>query len=141
MDVLRSYGIKPDESPEQAPEHDADVPGAIGTGIMADVARHLEAAFRNHDLELFASLLHPSVRWAPCGTRDEVLDRYRQLIEAGTSATVHSVKVEGDSVVLGITATWGSEGARPGPPERVYQVFTVAGAEIVEIRATDTITW
>jgi ankyrin repeat protein len=134
MDVLRSYGITPDESPERERDDEADVPGPIGTGVMADIARHLETACRDLDLELFASLLHPQVHWATCGTRDEVLDWYRRLVAAGTTATVHSVEVDGDSVVLGITAAWGAEGTRPGPPERVYQVFTVAGAEIVQIR-------
>ena len=46
---------------------------------------------------------------------------------------MHSVEVDGDAVVLGITVAWGAEGARPAPPERLYQVFTVAGAEIVQI--------
>jgi ankyrin repeat protein len=145
MDVLRSYGITSDASPEQErgeqerdeQEHDgeADVPGLIGTGVMADIARHLKAACRDLDLELFASLLHPQVRWVTCGTRDEVLDWYRQLVAAGTTATVHSVEVDGDSVILAMTMAWGADGARPGPQERVYQVFTVAGAEIVQIRS------
>jgi hypothetical protein len=74
------------------------------------------------------------VRWATCGTRKEVLDWYRQVLTAGTTATVHSVEVDGDSVILGITMAGEATGARPGPPERVYQVYTVAAAEIVQIR-------
>ncbi|HUN33486.1 MAG TPA: hypothetical protein VMU95_15865 [Trebonia sp.] len=51
------------------------------------------------------------------------------------TATVDSAEVEDDSVILGITVTaTGAEGARPGPPERVYQSLAVAGAEITEIR-------
>jgi hypothetical protein len=139
MDVLRGYGIAPDESlPDESPgpEHadEADAPGPIGTGVMAEIARHLETACRDLDLDLFASLLHPQVHWAMCGTRDEVLDWYRGLIAAGTTATVHGVEVDGDSVMLAVTMTGAAEGARPGPPELVYQVFTVAGAEIVQVR-------
>jgi hypothetical protein len=134
MDILRSYGITPDEPPEHECDDEAHAPGPIGTGVMADIARHLETACRDLDLELFASLLHPQVHWATCGTRDEVLDWYRRIVATGIMATVHSVEVDGDSVILGITAAWGAEGARPGPPERIYQVFTVAGAEIVRIR-------
>jgi len=134
MDVLRGYGITPDESPEREREDEDDVPGPIGTGVMADIARHLETACGDLDLELFASLLHPRVHWAQCSTRDEVLDWYRRLVAAGTTATVHSVELDGDSVVLGIDVASAAEGARPGPPERVYQVFTVADAEIVQIR-------
>lgn len=134
MDVLRHYGITPDRPPEQARDDESEVPASLGTGVMAEIARHLETACRDLDLELLASLLHPQVRWAQCGSSDEVLDWYRRLVDAGTTATVHSVEVDGDSVVLGITVQRAAEGARPGPPERVYQVFTVAGADIVQIR-------
>jgi hypothetical protein len=134
MDLLRSYGITPDEPPEHERDDEAHAPGPIGTGVMADIAQHLETACRDLDLELLGSLLHPQVHWATCGTRDEVLDWYRRLVAAGTTATVHSVEVDGDSVILEITAAWAAEGARPGPPERVYQVFTVVSAEIVQIR-------
>jgi len=133
MGLLRSYGITPGESPEQERDDEAEVPGSIGTGVMADIARHIETACRDLDLELLASLLHPQVRWATCNTSDEVLDWYRRLLAAGTRPAVHSVEVDGDAVVLGITVAWGAEGARPAPPERLYQVFTVAGAEIVQI--------
>jgi ankyrin repeat protein len=133
-DLLRSYGISPDEPPGQERDDEEDAPGAIGTGVMADIARHVETACRDLDVDLFASLLHPQVRWATCGTREEVLDWYRQVVADVTTATVHSVEVDGDSVILGVTMTWAAEGMPPGPPERVYQVFTVAGAEIVQIR-------
>jgi ankyrin repeat protein len=134
IDVLRGYGITPDdESPEQVRDDDAEVP-PLGTGVMADIARQLETACRDLDLDLLAPLLHPQVRWATCGSREEVLDWYRQVLTAGTTASVHSVEVDGDSVILGITMAREATGARPGPAERVYQVYTVAGAEIVQIR-------
>jgi ankyrin repeat protein len=134
MDLLRSYGITPDEPPEAERDEEAEAPGSTGTGLMAEIARHLEAACRDLDLELFASLLHPQVHWAQCGNRDEVLGWYRRLLAAGTRPAIHSVEVDGDAVVLGVTMAWPAEGARPAPPERIYQVFTVAGTEIVQIR-------
>jgi ankyrin repeat protein len=133
MDLLRSYGITPDESPEAEADDETETPGSTGTGVMADIARHLETACRDLDLELFASLLHPQVHWAQCSNSDEVLDWYRQLLAAGTRPAIHSVEVDGDAVVLGVTMAWPAEGARPAPPERIYQVFTVAGTEIVHI--------
>lgn len=133
MDILRGYGIAPDDLPEQEPDDETEVPGSTGTGVLADIARHLETAFRELDLELFTSLLHPQVRWAQCGTSDEVADWYRRLLTAGTRPVIHSVQVDGDAVILGITVTWGAEGARPAPPERLYQAFTVAGGQIVQI--------
>jgi ankyrin repeat protein len=133
MDLLRSYGITPDGSPEAEGDEETEMPGATGTGVMADIARHLETACRDLDLELFASLLHPQVHWAQCSNSDEVLDWYRRLLTAGTRPAIHSVEVDGDAVVLGVTMTWSAEGTRPAPPERIYQVFTVAGTEIIQI--------
>ena len=49
-------------------------------------------------------------------------------------ATVNSVEVDRDAVVLGLTLTRKAEGARPAPPQQLYQVFTVDDAQIVDIR-------
>jgi len=102
---------------------------------MADVAQHLEAAYRSLDLELLGSLLHPEVRWSGlCNTSAQVLDWYRQGLAGGTRPTVESVEVDRDAVVLGITLSRPAEGARPAPAERLYQVFTVDNGEVIEIR-------
>jgi hypothetical protein len=63
-----------------------------------------------------------------------VLDWYRALLVEGVVATVRSVEVDRDAVVLGLAVTGRAVGARPAPPQRVYQAFTVDGAQIVEIR-------
>ena len=50
-----------------------ELPLSLGTGVMADIARHLEAAYRSLDLELLGSLLHPDVRWSgECSTSAEL---------------------------------------------------------------------
>ncbi len=49
-------------------------------------------------------------------------------------ATVHSVEVDRDAVVLGLAVSRRAEGARPAPPQQLYQVFTVDDAHIVDIR-------
>src|SRR5215472_11361940 len=135
MDLLRRYGIGPGDSAEQQPEDRAEVPGSIGTGVMADMARHLEAAYRDRDLDLLASLLHPQVNWTGvCRNSQQVLDWYRGLLADGTMATVQSVEVDRDAVVLGLSVALQAEGARPAPPQQLCQVFTVDGAQIVDIR-------
>lgn len=135
IDLLRRYGITPDEPTEQQPNDLIDVPGSIGAGVMADIARHLEAAYRDVDLDLFGSLLHPEVKWAQlCQNSAQVLDWYRGLLAAGTTTTVESVEVDGNAVVLGLVVALPAEGARPAPPQHVYQVFTVEDAQIVDIR-------
>jgi hypothetical protein len=50
-------------------------------------------------------------------------------------ATVHSVEVDRDAVVLGLGVSREAEGARPAPPQQLYQVFTVDGTLITGIRA------
>jgi hypothetical protein len=135
IDLLLSYGISPDDEPEPRLEDTDDPRPSFGTGVMADIARHLEAAYRSLDLELLGSLLHPDVRWSgECSTSAEVLDWYRRLLADGTRATVESVEVDRDAVLMGISVAGPAEGARPAPAERVFQVFTIDHDEIVEIR-------
>jgi ankyrin repeat protein len=134
-EVLRGYGITPDGKPEPVPDDGGRPSLSVGTGVVADIARHLEAAYADRDLELLASLLHPEVRWTgDCTSRDQVLDWYRALIADGTVAAVESVEVHGDAVLLGVRVSRPAEGARPAPAQHLYQLFTVAGTEIVEIR-------
>jgi ankyrin repeat protein len=133
--LLHSYGIAPDEEGEAEGDDGADVPRSIGTGVMADLARHLESAYRTLDLEVLGSLLHPRVRWSGlCDTSDQVLDWYRSLMAGGTQASVESVEVDRDAVLLGLALSRPAEGARPAPPDRLYQIFTVDDAQIVEIQ-------
>ena len=133
--LLRRYGITPDERPGQQPDDQAEVPDALGTGVTADIARHLEAAYRDRDLDLLGSLLHPQVHWTgECSNRAQVIDWYRALQADGTVASVRSVEVDRDAVVLGLTVARQAEGARPAAPQKLYQVFTVDEGQIVDIR-------
>ncbi|MBO0825517.1 MAG: ankyrin repeat domain-containing protein, partial [Actinobacteria bacterium] len=133
--LLRRYGITPDEPADQQPDDQTEAPGSAGTGVMGEIARQLEAAQRDEDLDLLGSLLHPQVRWTGlCRSSDQVLDWYRGLIADGTVATVNSVEVDRDAVVLGLAVARKAEGARPAPPQQVFQVFTVEDAQIIDIR-------
>lgn len=133
-DLLRGYGVTPDDEPEPGPDdHDGPAP-SLGAGVMADVARHLEAAYRTPDLELLRSVLHPQVHWTGvCTNSDQVIDWYRSLLADGIPSTVESVEVDGDAVVLGLSVARQAEGARPAPPERLYQVFTVDNAQVIDM--------
>ena len=149
--LLLRFGVTPgqtaaqqpgdqDEAPEEDQDGDAQQapglePGPGGTGIMAEIARHLETACRDLDLDLLGSLLHPEVRWTGlCQDRAQVLDWYRRLIAEGTVAAVRSVEIDRDAVLLGLTVSRHAEGARPAPPQQLYQVFTIDADRIVEIR-------
>jgi ankyrin repeat protein/predicted Fe-Mo cluster-binding NifX family protein len=134
--LLRVYGITPDEPAEQErPVDETVVPGSIGTGVMADIARHLEAAYRDEDLDLLGSLLHPDVTWTGlCHNKAQVIEWYRGFQAEGTVATVNSVEVDRDAVVLGLSVSRRAEGARPAPPQQLYQVATIEAGEIVDLR-------
>ncbi len=132
--LLRCYGIVEDDEPEREPDDGHRPALPLGTGVMADVARHLEAAYSGLDLELLGSLLHPQVHWTGvCSNSEEVLDWYRSLLADGIRATVESVEVDGDAVVLGLSLVGRAEGARPAPPELLYQVLTVDNAQVIDI--------
>ncbi|MGH3302397.1 MAG: ankyrin repeat domain-containing protein, partial [Streptosporangiaceae bacterium] len=135
MDLVERYGITPDEPADHQPDDQAAVPGSVGTGVMAGIARHLETAFRDKDLSLLGTLLHPQVHWTGlCTSSDHVLDWYRALAAAGTEADVRSVEVDRDAVVLGLAVGGRAEGARPAPRQQLYQVFTVEDSQITGIR-------
>jgi ankyrin repeat protein len=134
-EVLHEYGITPDEPAEM--EHrgeETEVPGSIGAGVMADIARHLEAAYEDEDLDLLGSLIHADVTWSGCSNRAQVLDWYRGFQAEGTVVLVNSVEVDRDAVVLGLNVSRRADGARSAAPQLLYQAFTVDGSEIVDIR-------
>ena len=133
--LLRDYGVAPDELAGQQNPDEVDVLLSIGAGVEADVARHLETAYRDQDLELLGSLLHPDVTWTGlCHNKAQVIDWYRGFQAEGTIATVNSVEVDRDAVVLGLSVSRRAEGARPAPPQQLYQVATIDGGEIVDLR-------
>ena len=133
IDLLRGYGITPDDEPELQLDDETEVPGAVGAGVVADIARHLEAAYRDLDLELLGSLLHPQVHWTGvCTNRGEVLDWYRNLLTDGIRSTVESVEVDGEQS-CSVSAWPARPRARPAPPELLYQVFTVGNAQVIDI--------
>jgi ankyrin repeat protein len=136
MELVKLYAITPDELPEQPSDEPSERLVSTGTGVMADVAQHLEAAYRDLDLDLLGSVLHPEVRWTGlCHNRDEVLHWYRGLVADGTVATVESVEVDRDAVLLHLSVARPAEGARVAPPQQLWQVFTVDDAQVVQIRA------
>ena len=54
-------------------------------------------------LELLVSLLHPEVHWSGCHNKAQALDWYRSFQAEGTVATVNSVEVVGNAVMLGLS--------------------------------------
>jgi len=135
-ELLLHFGIRPDAPTEPQPDVQAETAQPLAAGIMTDIARHLEAAYGDGDLDLLGSLLHPDVHWTgACHNSTEVIAWYRRLLADGTTCTVESVEVDGDAVLLGLSVSLSAEDARPAPPQHLYQAFTVDDAQIVDIRA------
>ena len=112
-------------------------------------AEHLAAligeALAAADLDAYAGLLHPQVRWGapgdpspPCQNRDQVLAWYRNGREAGTRARVTETVVAGDRILVGLRVS--STGADSGGSEEVdrWQVLTTRDGLISDIRGFDT---
>jgi hypothetical protein len=135
IDLLRGYGITPDDEPRPGPDEEDSPSPSHGTGVMAEIARHLEAAYRNLDLELLGSLLHPQVHWTGvCTYSGGVLDWYRNLLADGVRSTIESVDVDGDAVVLGLGVARHAEGQSRLRPNGSTGVFTFENAQVVDIR-------
>jgi hypothetical protein len=83
---------------------------------------------------LLGSLLHPDVHWSGCHNKAQALDWFRGFQSEGTIATVNSVEVAGDVVVLGLNVSRRAQGARSTPPQELFGVFTIDGSEVVDIR-------
>lgn len=84
---------------------------------------------------MLGSLLHPDVTWiGQCHNKEQVLDWCSAFQAEGIIATVNSVEVNGNAVVLGLNVSRRADGARPAAPQQLYQVSTIDGAQIVDIR-------
>jgi ankyrin repeat protein len=136
-ELLLVYGIGPAQAAE-TPTESAQTPDPATSpagSVITEIAQHLDAACRDVDLDLLASLLHPDVHWTGvCRNSAQVIDWYRAALSDGTAFTVESLEVDRDAVVIGLLLTRPAEGARQAPAHRLYQVFTVEGAQIVDIR-------
>jgi hypothetical protein len=118
---------------------DMDVP-STAEGIAARVRVALESA----DLTTFAELLDPHVRWgAPdeptpsCQNRAQVLAWYQRGRDAGVQARVTEIVVHGDKILVGLKVAGNPAARAPGGEAERWQVLTVGGDRIVDIRGFD----
>ena len=129
-------GSPPTTSPSLEPDDEDGPPSSLGTGVMADIARHLEAAYRDLDLELLGSLLHPEVRWTGVCSNSAAGPRLVPEPPGRRHSGRPSKAWRSTATPSCSGSAWAAEpkGARPAPPELLYQVFTVDNAQVVEIR-------
>ena len=133
-DLLAGYGITPDDEPESRSRRRG--PPVTLARYRRDGRCRPAPGSRLPRPRPRAAGVAP----APSGPLDwslqqqrQVLDWYRSLLADGIRSHVESVEVDGDAVVLGLSVARQAEGARPAPPELLYQVFTVEDAQVFEI--------
>jgi ketosteroid isomerase-like protein len=111
---------------------------------LAALAGQVREALGSTDPAGFSDLLDPNVRWgAPddnvsgCHNRKQVLAWDRRARDAGVRVTVTEVEVADDSLLVGLSVVGNDDEAGQGGEALRWQVLTVAGGRIVEIRGFD----
>jgi ketosteroid isomerase-like protein len=101
-------------------------------------------ALAEADLNAYADLLHPDVRWGapgdpspPCQNRAQVLAWYRSGREAGTRARVTETIAADDKILVGLLVTEAPTDAGAGGEFDRWQVLTVRDGMVADIRGFD----
>jgi ketosteroid isomerase-like protein len=109
-----------------------------------EVAGRVKVALESADLASFRDLLDPNVRWgAPddptpsCRNRDQVLAWYQRGRDAGVRASVAEVIVGADKLLVGLAVTGNAAPAAQGAEANRWQVLTLGGGRVVDIRGFD----
>jgi ketosteroid isomerase-like protein len=108
-------------------------------GLAALIGQALAAA----DLDAYADLLHPEVRWGapgdpapPCRNRAQVLAWYRAGRQAGTRAHVTETLVAGDRILVGLRVSSAAADSAAEESDR-WQVLTIRDGLVADIRGFD----
>ena len=116
-----------------------------GGSVMNDpIGDRIRAALESADLTAIAALLDADVTWgapgdeAPaCRNRREVLVWYQRGRDAGVRAHVTEAVVLGDRVLVGLLVTGRSGPDEAGGEEPHWQVLSLAGDHVIDIRGFD----
>jgi ketosteroid isomerase-like protein len=110
-------------------------------GLAALIGQALAAA----DLDAYAELLHPQVRWGapgdpapPCQNRAQVLAWYRAGRDAGTRARVIDTVVAGDRILVGLRVSGTDADSGASDESDRWQVLTIRDGMVADIRGYDT---
>ncbi|HEX4862695.1 MAG TPA: nuclear transport factor 2 family protein [Acidimicrobiales bacterium] len=108
-----------------------------------ELAPMTRRALESGDLEGYADILDPNVRWGapgdaapPCQNRRQVLEWYGRGREQGRRATVLEVVPAGDKVLVSMMVSTPDEAGQIRESQR-WQVLTVGGGLVVDIRGYD----
>jgi ketosteroid isomerase-like protein len=104
----------------------------------------IREALEEADLDAYAELLHPDVRWGapgdpspPCQNRRQVLAWYRNGRQAGTRAHVTETVVAGHRILVGLRVSGGQTDSGVGDEVDRWQVLTLRDGMVADIRGFD----
>ena len=111
---------------------------------MEELAAAVRCALDSSDLDSFAHLLAPDVRWGapddpkpPCRSRRDVIRWYERGKAQGRRARVLDVAIHGDRLVVHLRVRDESALA-PNEESDRWQVLICSGGQIVDIRGYET---
>jgi hypothetical protein len=115
----------------------ADEPAALGVRIRS--------ALESGDLDAIRDLLGPGARWgapegpgdADCRNRDEVIAWWASARAAGARAVVTEVTAGPGTLLVGLDVTGTPAAHEAGGTAQRWQVLTVRGDRIADIRGFD----
>ena len=108
----------------------------------AALAGRVRAALESGDLDAIGDLLGHGARWgapegagdADCRSRDEIIARWASARAAGARAVVTEVTAGPGTLLVGMDVTGTPAAREAGGTARRWQVLTVNGGRIIDVR-------
>lgn len=109
------------------------------------LAGRVRSALESGDLDAIRELLVPGARWgapegpgdADCRTRDEIIAWWARARAAGVRAVVTEVTAGAGTLLVGLEVTGAPAADEAGGAVERWQVLTVRGDRIADIRGFD----
>jgi hypothetical protein len=118
---------------------------ASATGAPAGLIERVRLALESGDLDAIRDLLDPAARWgapegpdeADCQNRDQVVAWWARARAAGARAVVTEVTAGAGTLLVGLEVTGTPAVREAGQAAQRWQVLTLRGDRIVDIRGFD----
>jgi hypothetical protein len=118
---------------------------ASATGEPAGLTERVRLALESGDLDAIRDLLDQGARWgapegphvADCQNRDQVVTWWASARAAGARAVVTEVTAGAGTLLVGLEVTGTPAAREAGGSAQRWQVLTVRGDRIVDIRGFD----
>lgn len=115
---------------------------AIAAEQPAGLAGKVRSALESGDLDAVRDLLDPGARWGPpegpgdadCRNRDQVIAWWARARAAGGRAVVTEVAAGPGTLLVGLEVTGTPAAREEGGTARRWQVLTVSGGRVTDIR-------